>query len=147
MPGELTKEVVKEAVAEVLVERVDPLIKKVILEMMTDKFEKTLGVNCLDPDDRLETRKDMEFSRKERLYSETAEGKAERAYLKHATAQAAFEATDPEAKKEAGEKLKDASFVRDFRLGFRKLVVKAAAVFGLALLTVLWPEIAKHLAK
>lgn len=45
--GELTKEDIKEAVREA----------------MAEKFELTFGINCLDQNERTETRKDMEFLR------------------------------------------------------------------------------------
>ncbi|MCC3246643.1 hypothetical protein LG047_15180 [Methylocystis sp. WRRC1] len=138
MGDQITKETVKEAVSEVLVERVDPLIKKIILEMLTDKFEKTLGVNCMDPDDRLETRKDMEFARAERLHAMTKEGKAERAFLKTIGER-------PQA--ECDEIAKDAAFVRDLRLGARKTALKIAGAVGLGMLAILWPDIVKHIGK
>jgi hypothetical protein len=42
-------------------------VKEAVRELLADKFEKTLGVNCLDPEERVETRKDMEFLRSLRL--------------------------------------------------------------------------------
>ena len=47
-----------------------------------EKFEKTLGVNCMDPEAREATRKDMEYTRTRRLYAESERGVAEHETLR-----------------------------------------------------------------
>jgi hypothetical protein len=42
-------------------------IKDAVREAMTEKIEKTFGIDCTEPDERAETRKDMEFLRSLRL--------------------------------------------------------------------------------
>jgi hypothetical protein len=42
-------------------------IKDAVREAMGEKLELTFGVNCRDPDERVEARKDMEFLRSLRL--------------------------------------------------------------------------------
>jgi hypothetical protein len=53
-----------------------PHISRIVMEKMTDKFERTFGVDCTDHDAREETRKDMEFVRKVRRWAETDDGTA-----------------------------------------------------------------------
>jgi hypothetical protein len=54
----------------------EPFISRIVLEKMTDKFERTFGVDCTDHEAREETRKDMEFLRKIRNWAQTDEGDA-----------------------------------------------------------------------
>jgi hypothetical protein len=54
----------------------EPFISRIVIEKMTDKFERTFGVDCTDHDSREETRKDMEFLRKTRQWAQTDEGAA-----------------------------------------------------------------------
>jgi hypothetical protein len=60
----------------------EPFISRIVIEKMTDKFERTLGVDCTDHDSREETRKDMEFLRKTRQWAQTDEGSASVATFK-----------------------------------------------------------------
>ena len=60
----------------VISERLESGLRRMVVDVATDKFEKTLGVNCLDPDDREKTRKDMVFLRGQREYYESSEGAA-----------------------------------------------------------------------
>lgn len=58
-----------------LLERVfEPHISRIVLEKITDKFERTLGVVCTDPESREETRKTIEFAHKSRVVAESPEG-------------------------------------------------------------------------
>lgn len=54
----------------------EPFISRIVLEKMTDKFERTFGVDCTDHEAREETRKDMEFLRKTRSWAQTDDGAA-----------------------------------------------------------------------
>ncbi len=54
----------------------EPFISRIVIEKMTDKFERTLGVDCTDHEAREETRKDMEFLRKVRNWAQTEDGDA-----------------------------------------------------------------------
>ncbi len=69
----LTKDDVKTALQEVLASRelLDPIVRPLVLEVTRDKFERVLGVDCMDPTARAQTRMDMEFSRKARLWHDS----------------------------------------------------------------------------
>ena len=60
----------------------EPFISRIVLEKMTDKFERTLGVDCTDHEAREETRKDMEFLRETREWARSEQGVASLATFK-----------------------------------------------------------------
>lgn len=77
----------KDALAEQRSDRVCPIgwtglakeeLKEAVRDAMREKLEMTLGIDCSSPEDRLETRKDMEFLRAMRLQVRSG---AERALL------------------------------------------------------------------
>lgn len=82
--AELTKADVRDAMRDVLMDRdvldalaplIEPIIARVVLEKMTDKIDKTFGLNCTDHIERQETRMDMHWLRKEREWAESKEGR------------------------------------------------------------------------
>lgn len=105
--GELTKDDIKDAVREALAEKV----------------EMTFGVDCRSPEERMETRKDMEFLRSRRLED-----------LDH------------------GDELAlDMKFLRDLRKGVRKGGEKifwwVVGIVGMSALAVFWPEITRRIGR
>lgn len=71
----------------------EPYISRIVLEKMTDKFERTLGVDCTDHEAREETRKDMEFLRETRTWARSEQGVAELATFKRLMAVIDFAAS------------------------------------------------------
>jgi hypothetical protein len=98
-------------------------VKAAVREVMAEKFETTLGIDCRKPEERVETRKDMEFLRAARL----------------------------EDLREGDEIAEDRKFVRALRAGARKGGEKifwwAVALLGTSALAVFWPDLSKHIAK
>jgi hypothetical protein len=72
--AELTKKDVQDAFVEVLRNKelldsiLAPVITATVKSAMAEKLDKVFGINCLDPEDRQEVRKDMEVLRDVRLY-------------------------------------------------------------------------------
>lgn len=62
---DLTKADVESALKNVLRDRetLTPLVRDLVLPIMTDKFEKTLGVDCTDHEAREEMRRNIDFLR------------------------------------------------------------------------------------
>lgn len=79
---DLTTADVKRAMREVLTDRdviepiIGPIVRAVVLDLMKDKFEKTLGIDCTDSKAREECRKNMEFLLATRKYFDTDEGQS-----------------------------------------------------------------------
>ncbi len=71
---ELTKKDVQDAFIEVLRNKdllnsiLAPVIADSVKSTMAEKLDRVFGINCLDPEDRQEVRKDMETLRAVRLY-------------------------------------------------------------------------------
>lgn len=75
--GELTKEDIKDALQEVVS---NPLFVKqlesVIIGVVTDKFERTLNVDCTDAEKRDRARQNMVMLNKAVTWYETSEGQS-----------------------------------------------------------------------
>lgn len=86
--GELTKQDVEAALIKVLSDRalmeqtLSKVVEPLIVKVAAHKLETTFGVNCHDPEDREETRKDMEWTRRKRVADEGDAGEWVREDLK-----------------------------------------------------------------
>lgn len=86
--AELTKKDVQDAFIEVLRNKdlldslLSPVIASTVKSAMAEKLDRVFGINCLDPDDRQEVRKDMETLRDVRLYWASEKGDIQNADLK-----------------------------------------------------------------
>ena len=98
-------------------------IKDAVREAMAEKFEMALGIDCRSPDERIETRKDMEHLRKLRI-------------------------DDIEHGEEDAE---DRKFLRAMHNGARSAGQRAfwwaVTIIGGSALAVLWPEITRRIGK
>lgn len=93
-------------------------VKDACREAMAEKFEMTLGIDCRSPDERVETRKDMEWLRSAR----TDEGLL--------------------------EDLRFLRSLRDgASKGAEKLLFWLVGLFGSAAVAYFWPDIAKHIGR
>jgi hypothetical protein len=90
-------------------------VKDACREAMAEKFEMTLGIDCRAPDERVETRKDMEWLRLARTDAELVE---DRRFLR--------------------------SLRKGASKGGEKILFWLVGLFGSAAVAYFWPDIARH---
>lgn len=72
--SDITKDDIVDALRQALSDphTLEQAIKPAVIAVMVEKFERVLGVDCTNHDDREETRRDMEFARRLRHGTENA---------------------------------------------------------------------------